>query len=762
MSGYQFGPFDLDIEQSELRKGGVQIRIQKQPFLILRTLVEKAPLLVSREELRHSVWPSDTFVDFDHGLNAAVNKVRQALGDSTGRELYIETVPGQGYRFVAPIERPRVKGHTSSARSKNRAVAMAASVGVVVACLAAGYYYFHRTPKLSDKDTIVLGEFVNKTGDAVFDGTLRQGLAVQLEQSPFLSIVSEERSEKTLRLMGQAAEARVTPALGREICVRTGSAAVLDGSIVNLGSQYVLALRATNCRTGDVIYEDQSQVARKEDVLSALSRIASKFRVRIGESLATVRSHDTPLEEATTTSLDALKAFTERYKADCLSGFVTALPLFRRAVVLDPNFAMAHAMLGRIYGDVAEYTLSAESTAKAYELRERTSDREKLFISASYDLQVTGNIEKARQTLKLWAQTYPRDSVPGGLLSGAVYPVFGKFEKAIETAKGTIRLDPDFGFAYINLAYAYLNNDQLLEAAKVNTLAAERNIEIPDFLVERYLLAFLNDDQPGMDRVIALSKTNLGAEGWIEHHQSLVLAYSGHLREARAMSRRASDLATQVAHQKERAGLYEAAAALREAFFENPDEASRRASEALSLSKGRDVEYGAALALALSGDLSQAQSLAADLAQRFPEDTSVQFSYLPTIRAIVALSRGGSEKALDLLQISIASEMGTPLCDQIGNFGGLYPAFVRGQAYLKARRGEAAAAEFQKTLDHRGVVLDDPTGALARLQLARAYAISADSSKARAAYREFLTLWKNADPDVPIFKRAKAEYASLR
>lgn len=762
MSGYRFGPFDLDIEHSELRKGGVHIRIQKQPFLILRTLVEKAPLLVSREELRQSVWPSDTFVDFDHGLHAAVNKVRQALGDSTGRELYIETVPGKGYRFVAPIERQPILEKSPPGRSKNRVVAMAAAAGVVMACLTAGYYYFHRTPKLSDKDTIVLGEFVNKTGDAVFDATLRLGLAVQLEQSPFLSIVSEERVEKTLRLMGQQAEARVTPALGREICVRTGSAAVLDGSIVSLGSQYVLALRATNCRIGDVIYEDQEQVARKEDVLSALSRIASKFRVRIGESLATVRNHDTPLEEATTTSLDALKAFTEGYKADYSSGFAAALPLFRRAVVLDPNFAMAHAMLGRIYGDVAEYTLSAESTAKAYELRERTSDREKLFISGSYDLLVTGNIEKARQTFELWAQTYPRDSVPGGLLSGAVYPVFGKYEKAIETAKGVIRLDPDFGFAYLNLAYAYLNNNQLGDAARVSALAVERNVEIPDFLVERYLLAFLNNDQPGMDRIVELSKTNLGAEGWIEHHQSLVLAYSGHLREARAMSRRASELTTQVAHQKERAGLYEAAAALREAFFENPDEARRLASIALSLSKGRDVEYGAALALALSGDSSRAQSLAADLAQRFPEDTSAQFSYLPTIRASLALSRGEAENALDLLQISAAYEMGTAMCVQVGNFGGFYPAFVRGQAYLKANRGEAAAAEFQKIIDHRGVVLDDPTGALARLQLARAYAMSADSSKARASYRDFLTFWKNADPDIPIFKRAKAESASLR
>src|ERR1700722_12872296 len=360
MSRYQFGPFDLDAEGGELRKHGVRIRIQKQPFQVLRTLVERAGTVVSREDLRQNVWAGDTFVAFEHGLNAAVNKVRQALGDSSDRALYIETIPGQGYRFVAPSEKQT--GQTSAGKpaaatetytaKRWKAIALAATAAV--ALVVAGAWLFHRTPKLTDKDTIVLADFINTSGDPVFDETLRQGLAVQLEQSPFLSLVSEERIQRTLSLMGQSAGARLTPQLAREICERTAGAAVLEGSIASLGSQYVLGLRARNCRNGDVLDEEQAQAARKEDVLNALSQIASKFRARVGESLATIEQHDTPLAEATTPSLEALKAYSAAWKVLSSTGSSAAVLLFQRATEIDPKFAMAYAALGRMYSDVGE------------------------------------------------------------------------------------------------------------------------------------------------------------------------------------------------------------------------------------------------------------------------------------------------------------------------------------------------------------------------------------------------------------------------
>jgi tetratricopeptide (TPR) repeat protein len=628
----------------------------------------------------------------------------------------------------------------------------------VLALLIAGYFYF-RTPKLTDKDTIVLADFINTTGDAVFDGTLRQGLAVQLEQSPFLSLISEERIQTTLGLMGQAADARLTPALAKEICERTASAAVLEGSIQPVGSAYVLGLRAKTCGAGKTLDEEQAQAARKEDVLNALSQIASKFRTRVGESLATVEKHETPLEEATTPKLEALKAYSAAWKVIYSRGDAAALPLFKRATEIDPKFAMAYAYLGRIYGDMGEPGLSAESTGKAYQLRGRTSDAEKFFITANYDLNVTGNMEKARQTFELWAQTYPRVYDAPGLLSGQIYPVLGEHEKAIEEARKAIALDPGVPFGYVTLATAYQFLDRFPEAEAAYQRASERKLQIPELLVQRYELAFVKGDQAEMEREAALCQKS-GVEVGIFKHEAFVLAYSGHLQQATRMSRRAADLARRRAH-PESAALTETGAALREAFFGNAPEARRDAMAALEISKGGDVEYGAALALALSGDSSGAQTLANDLGKRFPENTSVRVSYLPELRALLAMNHGEPAKAIELLQVSVPYELGVPL-SWFSGFGALYPVYVRGEAYLAARQGAEAAAEFQKILDHRGIVASDPIGALARWRLGKALVLSGDTAKAKAAYLDFLTLWKDADSDIPIFKEAKAEYARLQ
>ena len=635
---------------------------------------------------------------------------------------------------------------------------LGAGVLLLAGLVAGAYFYFHRRPVLTDKDTIVLADFTNTTGDPVFDGTLRQGLAVQLEQSPFLSLVSDERTQQVLKMMGRPADARFTPEVAREVCERTTSAVVLEGSIAPLGSQYVLGLRAKNCRTGDVLAEEQVQAARKEEVLNALSQIASKFRTRVGESLATVEKHDTPLAEATTPSLEALKAYSMGLNVLYSAGSEGALPHFQRAVQIDPKFAIAYMFLGRIYGDLGESVLSGENTQKAYEFRDRATDREKLIIVAAYDSQVTGNIEKAAQTFELMEQAYPRDVNAPGPLSGYIYPVLGKYEKAIEQAKRAITLDPQFPFAYVNLSTAYHILGRLKEAEDTLRLASERKIEVTVLAIERYTVSFLEGDRAAMDRTAAEAK-GTPIEDWMTDQEAFALVYSGHLQQARNLARTAADVA--IPAKREAAALYKAGAAIWDALFGNATEATQSAKAALDLSRGRDVEYGAAFALVLSGDSYQAERLAGDLDKRFPGDTCVQFSYLPALRALFALNQGQPSKAIEAL-MRARYELGVPGSWYNGNFGALYPIYVRGLAYLDARQGADAAAEFQKMIDYRGALGTDPVSALARLQLGRAYALSGDKAKAKAAYQDFLTLWKDADPDIPILKQAQAEYAKLQ
>jgi serine/threonine protein kinase/tetratricopeptide (TPR) repeat protein len=658
----------------------------------------------------------------------------------------------------------RLKRDTDSARAPTSAsaggtghfgirwgVSIAIALAVVVLTVGS-YFYSHRWPKLTDRDTIVLADFVNHTGDPVFDDTLRQGLSVQLEQSPFLRLVSEERIQQTLRLMGQPTDARLTPEVAREICERTGSAAVLDGSIASLGSQYVLGLRATSCRTKSILAEEQVQAARKEDVLNALGQIATKFRTRVGESLTMVQKYDTPLPEATTSSLEALKAFTAGYKVLISSGSAAAVPFYKHAIDLDPNFAMAYASLGRVYGDIGESVLSAANTRKAYALRNRSSDEERFFISASYDTQVTGNLEEAQQTCELWAQAYPRVVSSHGFLAGIIYPSLGKYEESVEQAKATIGLDPDFPIGYLILVSSDLALGRTDEAENTLQQAVQRKFEVPDFFLLRYNIAFLKGDTAGMQREAAQARGKSGLEDWMSNSGASVLAYSGHLEEARKLSRQATEFAEQEDHQ-ETAALFETQAALREAFFGNVAAARQRTTAALALSTSRDVLYAVALALALSGDYSRSRTLTDDLSKRFPEDSTVRLTYMPTLGALLALKHGEPVRAVELLQTAVPYELGA---------GNLYPAYVRGEVHLAAHQGGEAAVEFQKILDHRGIVVSDPIGALAHLQLGRAYVLSGDKNKAKPAYQAFLTLWKDADPDIPILKQAKAEYAKLQ
>jgi len=648
------------------------------------------------------------------------------------------------------------------AASASRRWILIVRVAIAVLALVVGtYFYLHRPPKLTNKDTILLADFTNSTGDPVFDGTIRQGIAVQLQQSPFLSLVPEERIRQVLRLMAKPPDSRITPEIAHEVCERTASAAVLDGSIASLGSQYVLGLRAKLCRTDDVLAEEQAQASRKEDVLDVLSAMTSKLRSRLGESLTTVETHNVPLPEATTASLEALKAYSEGMRVEFSTGSVASVPFYKRAVEIDPKFATAWAHLGLVYSAFGESALAIESTTKAYRLRDHASDRERFFITALYDRDVTGNLEKQLQTLRLWAQTYPRDQNVHGLQSGFALQGSGQFEKSIQEANIALGLDPDFSPGYLNSAFSYFYLDRFSEAENSVQRASARKVEMSEIFVLQFYLAFLKGDKAGMDRAAALAKGKPGAEDWVSHSESLVLARSGQAELARKMSRRAVDLAEH-AGQHETAATYQAGEAVWEAFFGNAIAAKRSAAEALKLSKGRDVSYGAAFALALAGDVSASQALASNLEKRFPEDTSVQVNYLPALRGLFALSQHEPRKAIEVLQAAAPYELGVPPVDFNAFFGGFYPNFVRGEAYLASGEGSQAAAEFQKILNHRGIVAADPIGALAHLRLARAYTLQGNDANVRAAYQDFLTLWKEADPDIPILQQAKAQYTKLK
>ena len=643
----------------------------------------------------------------------------------------------------------------SKPASKSRRFLWAATTATTVVFIALAVsrwlLYSHKAHALTEKDTVLLADFTNTTGDPVFDGTLRQGLSVQLEQSPLLNIISNQQIQQTLRMMDQKPDAKLTPEIVRELCQRVGSKAYIGGSITNLGSQYVLGLKAVNCSTGDNLAEEQVQAVRKEDVLKSLSNASAKLRQKLGESVSTVEKFDTPLAQATTPLLEALQAYSLGMTMIGKADYKAAAPFLQRAIQLDPNFAMAYAALGTAYNNIGESTQGADYTRTAYKLRDRVSDREKFYIESHYFVVVTGDLEKARQSYELWTQTYPQDFVPHSGLGGYVYPALGQFTQALAECLEALRLRPDNPVTYGALADAYLSLNRFEEAHAAAQQAQAKNVALWSSIY-LYKLAFLQNDAAGMAQQVARAAGKPGVEDRLLRNEADTAAYFGQLTKARELSRQAVASAQRAQSKDVKAG-YEAEAALREALFGNASAAQRRAREVLLISTDETVQYDVALVLAMAGDASRAQTLANDLAKRFPEDTVVQRVYLPTIQAQLSLLHGAASEAIEALQSASPYELGT-VC--------LMPAYVRGQAYLAARRGSEAAAEFQKVLDHRGVVSNKPIGALAHISLGRAYALQGDLAKASVAYQDFLTLWKDADPDIPILKQAKAEYAKLQ
>jgi tetratricopeptide (TPR) repeat protein len=612
----------------------------------------------------------------------------------------------------------------------------------------------------------MVADFANSTGDPVFDGALRQGLSVQLQQSPFLRIVSDQRIRETLRSMKKPQDARLVPEIAKDLCLRVGSKVYIEGSITNFGNNYVIGLQAMDCSTGDLLAQQQVQEPRKERVLDGLSRAAGKLRETLGESISSVRKFDTPLAQATTPSLEALRALSLGRDALSDGNYAAAVSWFRRAIADDPNFALAYGSLWAAYSNLGEINLAQENIKKAFELRGEVSERERLGIEASYYWGVAGDLEKAREAYELLAQTYPRDSAAHFNL-GNVYQGLGQLEEGLAQARESFRLEPNSGLDYSYLIFSLTVLNRLQEAGEIETEALGKYADLYPLRAWRYVLAFLQNDTRAMAEQITWATGKKGIEDVLLGYDSEVLAFHGQLRKSREQSRRAVVSANE-ANETETSAGYLINLALADALFGNREEA-RKSVLAFKSFESRDLQYATALVLALVGETAKPQSIAENLVKSFPEDTTVRSNYLPTLHAQLALNRGDTAGAIKGLQVTSSQELmipGGPTLDLV-----MLPVFVRGKAYLKAHQGSEAAVEFQKILDRQGLLAFSPIRALANLYLARAYALQSNpltgpnadavGAKARTAYEGFLMLWKNADADIPILKEAKAEYAKL-
>jgi DNA-binding winged helix-turn-helix (wHTH) protein/tetratricopeptide (TPR) repeat protein len=799
---FEFGPFRLNPSERLLLREKAPVQLPPKAFDALLVMVENRGRLLEKDELLRKVWP-DAFVE-ESNLAQHISILRKALRDGEEGVQFIETVPRYGYRFVAevrelssfgadadvlpgqtPSQQPSKRtesGRSEAASSSTAAVVEApearygkvwkiAAPVLLVALLVVGgiYYRSHQSKRLTDKDMIVLADFTNSTGDAIFDDTLETALTVSLRQSPFLNVLSDSEVAKTLQQMTRPASTKLTPGVARELCLRAGSKAYIAGTVGGLGSEYVLGLKAVNCQNGDTLAQEQVTAATKEKVLDALGEAASKLRGELGESLAMVQKFDVPLAEATTSSLEALKAYSLGQKAFNEKGPAAALPYSQRAIELDPNFAMGYWRVGEDYVSLGELGRASEYLAKAFRLREHASEREKLEITATYYRSVTGEVDKAAQVYQEEIESYPRESgAYGGL--GNEFAGQGQYEKAAEITRQAVRLAPDNVGLYENLAIYSVALQRFDAARQIIHEAYAAKMDDSTLHSVLYALAFFGADSGEMAEQQQWFASKPAYENYGLALASDAEAYGGHLGKARELTKRAVDSAIQ-ADNKENGALLQAIAAQREAAYGNPAEARQSAAEALKLAPaGPGAAAEAALAFAMAGDTGRAESLAQDLGKRFPLDTQMQSLWLPAIQAQLALDKKNTAVALNALQAASTIELGNILF--VPNISCLYHVYVRGEAYLAAGQGNAAAAEFQKILDHSGIVWNCWTGALAGLGVARANALQsrtsqgadADAARVRAlaAYKDFFTLWKDADPDIPILKQAKAEYAKLQ
>jgi serine/threonine protein kinase/tetratricopeptide (TPR) repeat protein len=729
--------------------------LNRAPVPVARVKPELPPRL---EEVIGKALEKDRKLRYQHASDIRTDLQRLKRDTDSGRSLshpslVVPSLPPQ------PSGEPAVSDTASRTYRRSLFPTLAA---FLLSSMAVGFYFWHSrpSPKLTDKDTIVLADFTNTTGDPVFDDTLKQALSVSLQQSPFLYVLDDQKVQDTLKLMNRKSDERLTQDLAREVCQRTSSAAVLGGSVSSLGSEYVLGVNAVNCRTGDRLAQEQAQAAKKEEILKALDRVTVRLRTGLGESLTTVQKYDTPIAEATTSSLEALKAFSSGIKVSAEKGDIEAFPFFEHAVELDPNFARAYELLGLLYViDLAEPGLAEQYLRKAYELRDRVSEREKIDITGAYYAYVTGELDKAAEAYQLAARTYPRVGASHRPL--ALFAEYsGRYEEAIAEARKSIQLPAPIADDFSTSMEGYIALNRLDEAKAVYRQAIDSKVDGAFLHDDMYVIAFLQGDAGEMQRQVTLAAGQPGTEDLLLSAESDTEAFYGRMVKARELARRAVDSARR-SGLKETAALWELTCALRDAQVGNADAARQEVKSGLLLASTRDARTVAALALALAGDPARAQQLSDELAKQFPLSTLLDDYWLPVIRAHLEIQHGKPNLALQTLEGTTAHELGYP-APQFGGGPPLAPIYARGQAYLLLHRAPEAAREFQKLIDRPYMLANSPVLPLAHLQLARAEATQHDIAKARADYQDFFALWKDADQDIPILKEAKAEYAKLQ
>jgi DNA-binding winged helix-turn-helix (wHTH) protein/tetratricopeptide (TPR) repeat protein len=799
---FKFGDFQVDPLTRTLRRREEVVALNRRAFDVLAYLVQNPGRVLSRDELLKNVWP-DTFVD-ENSLAQSISTLRRALAETPGDNSYIVTLPGRGYQFVAQVkilasenlmfavdETDAEGNHPAALRLQRETIRTSIAtterprlpvrrhwgrVVIVALCLViillAGTLYrmkLRQSHRLTEQDIVVLADITNRTGDPVFDDTLKAALGISLAQSPLLNTLSDSKIRATLRLMARPADTKITSEVAREICQRTGGKAYIAGSVVQLGKEYVLTLEASSCQDGETMGREQVTAAAKERVLDALGTAASKLRSELGESLASVQKFDVTLRQATTSSLEALNADTLGEKFLYQGDPASAPAYFQRALELDPNFAMAYMQLGITYYSLDQPDRARECFAKAFSLREHGSEREKLQISAAYYGNVTGEIDKAILALQEVIEIYKHSSAYNGLTE--FYSRLGEYDKSAEAARRLLALDPDKNWGFVNLATDDLALQNFSGAREAIRQAQTRSVDSPILHSCLYTMSFLQSDTAGMAEQQRWFASHSIYENYGLELAANTEAYAGHAQKMRELTRFAADSAMRSGN-KENAAMYRANAALQEAAYDNFAEARQSAAEALRLAPGNpNVAIQAALAFAMTGQTARAESLVQDLEKRLPLDTQFQLLGLPAIQAQLELGRNEPDLALNTLRAGLPIEFANTQFTS-NNISCLYPTYIRGQAYFAARQGAGAVGEFQKIIDHDGIVGNCWTGSLAHLGIGRANALVSTTSEgdrataartqAIDAYKRFLALWKDADPDIPILKQAKAEYAALQ
>lgn len=752
----RFGLFELDLENHELRHAGIRCRLQPQPFKVLATLVSSANSVVTREQLRHELWGDDTFVDFEQGLNYCIRQIRTVLSDDAQSPHYIETIPRRGYRFIARVEdlgsdqqteeKPEAKTRFAMLRRRWKWVLAACVLVVMIGTGVIGGIRSANRPLLTEKDYILITEFSNQTGDPLFDATLRKAVSIDLGQSPYLNIVGDEKIRQTLGLMGRAADTHVTPEIGREICQRNGIKAMLSGSLSRLGNQYLVELQVMSASSGDLVAEERVGAASREQVLSVLGAANERLRNKLGESLASIQEFGRPLEQATTSSLEALHLYTlgleKRNESE-----LDSVPFFERAIQLDPGFALAHARLGTVYMNLEQLQASEEHEKKAVALSDRVSEREKLYITAHYYLLI-GQRDKVIQTYETYSRLYPRDALPEADLANEYY-ILGRFDKALEHALTAVRLDPDSSGVRWEAAVAYKGLGRLEEEKAIVEGGLKSAPDSPGFHLLLSDIALAQGDSATRNREDAVVKATRSGNLDLLYRDAALAASRGKLRESEDLYSQASQLAVKLGL-RENASFALGLRAVYEAYLGASPQARQSAKAALRLSQMSDTIEPVAVALAAAGDEQQAETLIDALAKRRPEDTTVQFIWAPVVHAMGRIRHDDPNGAIRLMMPGVPYDRGN-----------LDSMLVRGRAFLRAKRADDAIQELQRVVSLRKGFPSDPACTLAQLELARAYSLAGDTGSSRSAYEEFLALWKNADPDLVLLKTARAEYVAL-